>query len=119
MTLVEFEERTARAYAAKTSGELDALAVDLPFMTRGNRQDRRPERLGLSLLALAGGVGWMPLYPEVHPVALPGAAGVVFGLLGSRANGHIFCRLLAILGLVGGSVCLALQAAWVIYHVLD
>ena len=35
LTVEEYEERVARAYAARTYGDLDALTADLPAPTRG------------------------------------------------------------------------------------
>ncbi|MEV1333741.1 DUF1707 domain-containing protein [Micromonospora costi] len=119
LTLVEFEDRSGQVYVAKTYGELDALVADLPS-AHGDKAtvlDRRG--LALSLLALAGGVVWMPLFPYLDFGALPGAAGVVFGLLGLRANAHLFCRVLALLGLAGGSVGVALQVVWIIFQLVE
>lgn len=42
----ELEERTGRAYAATTLGDLDQLFADLPRL-RSPEGDRRPRRLGL------------------------------------------------------------------------
>src|SRR5689334_18403710 len=82
LTLAEFDDRSGRAYAAKTHGELQDLVADLPAMARA--RDHRG--MALSLLALAGGAVWMPLFPYLDLGALPGIAGVVFGMLGIRAN---------------------------------
>ncbi|WP_245736873.1 DUF1707 SHOCT-like domain-containing protein [Micromonospora pattaloongensis] len=120
LTLVEFEDRSGQAYVAKTYGELDALVADLPSVAHDHKAmvlDHR--RMVLSLLALAGGVVWMPLFPYLDFGALPGAAGVVFGLLGLRANAHLLCRVLALLGLVGGSVGVALQVVWIIFQLVE
>ncbi|MET8355704.1 DUF1707 domain-containing protein [Micromonospora sp. NPDC005171] len=127
LTLVEFEDRLALAYAAKTYGELDVLVADLPTLARDHEgmarkqasQARDHEGMALSLLALAAGVLWVPLYQYLHPSLLPGAAGVVFGLFGLRANTPLLGRALATLGVLGGSLCVALQVAWVAYHILD
>ncbi|MEU8152601.1 DUF1707 domain-containing protein [Micromonospora sp. NPDC048986] len=127
LTFAEFEDRSARAYAANTYGELDALVVDLPTLARGqavvvcNRAGtaRDHEGTALSFLALAAGLVWVPLYGQLPTALLPGAAGVVFGLFGLRANASLFCRALATLGVLGGSLCVALQVAWVAYHILD
>jgi hypothetical protein len=39
LTVEEYEDRLARAYAAKTYGDLDALTVDLPRTTPARRAD--------------------------------------------------------------------------------
>ncbi len=120
LTLVEFEDRSGRAYAAKTYSELGALVADLPSAPRiraGLAAD--PRGLVLSLLALAGGVAWMPLFPYVDLGGLPAVAGVVFGLLGLRANTHRLFRVLAMLGLVGGSAGVALRVVWIIFQGLS
>ncbi|MGW4501644.1 DUF1707 SHOCT-like domain-containing protein [Micromonospora sp. NPDC004336] len=121
LTLDEFEDRSAQAYAAKSYGELDVLVADLPSLAPdqagtvardhgGTARDHGG--IALSFLALAAGVVWVPLSEELHPVLLPGAAGVVFGLFGLRANTPLFCRAVATLGVLGGSLCVALQVAW-------
>ena len=49
LTLEELTERTERAYAARTLGDLDALATDLPSVQRpavGGAAGRRPGRRG-------------------------------------------------------------------------
>lgn len=119
LTLVEFEDRSGQAYEAKTYGDLDVLVADLPSVAHDHGAGV-PDHKGLvlSLLALAGGVGWMPLFPHTDFGALPGAAGVVFGVLGLRASEQLLCRVLALLGLVGGSVGVALQVAWTIFRVM-
>jgi len=67
LTQEEFEERLARAYQAKTRGELDALSADLPMSSasvqraRGERRSHLRRRLwqeaggaaGVSLLCVA------------------------------------------------------------------
>ncbi|AXO32333.1 DUF1707 domain-containing protein [Micromonospora chalcea] len=120
LTLVEFEDRSEQAYVAKTYGELDALVADLPSVAHDHKATGLNHAgLVLSLLALAGGVVWMPLFPHLDFGALSGAAGVVFGLLGLRANSQLLCRALAFLGLVGGAVGIALQIVWIIFQVVD
>ncbi|MER5332415.1 DUF1707 domain-containing protein [Micromonospora sp. NPDC002717] len=126
LTLAEFEDRSTHAYAAKTYGELDVLVADLPTLTRdqvgmardqaGMARDR--EGMALSFLALAAGVLWVPLWDYTR-VLLPGVAGVVFGYFALRADTPLLCRALATLGVLGGSLCVALQVAWVAYHILD
>ncbi|MEU5944025.1 DUF1707 domain-containing protein [Micromonospora sp. NPDC047465] len=126
LTLAEFEARSAHAYDAKTFGELDALVADLPSLTRDqacmarDRADVARDRgdTALSFLALAAGVLWVPLW-DYSRVLLPGAAGVVFGYFALRADTPLLYRALATLGLLGGSLCVALQVAWVAYHILD
>ncbi|MEU5826165.1 DUF1707 SHOCT-like domain-containing protein [Micromonospora tulbaghiae] len=119
LTLAEFDDRSGQAYAAKTYRELEALVADLP---PPQREHRSPvvDYTGpvLSLLALAAGVIWMPLFPHFDFGALPGAAGVVFGLFAIRASAHPLCRAVAVLGLAGGAVGMALQVAWIAYQVL-
>lgn len=39
LTVTEYEDRLARAYAAKTYGDLDALTVDLPSSSPARRPD--------------------------------------------------------------------------------
>ncbi|MFG1886681.1 DUF1707 domain-containing protein [Micromonospora sp. NPDC049051] len=122
LTFAEFEDRSAHAYDAKTHGELDVLVADLPSLARdqaGKAHDhggmaRDHGGMALSFLALVAGVVWVPLSEELHPVLLPGAAGVVFGLFGLRASTPLFCRALATLGVLGGSLCVALQVLWLI-----
>ncbi|MEV7227047.1 MULTISPECIES: DUF1707 domain-containing protein [Polymorphospora] len=120
LSLAELGDRSGQAYAAKTYSELEALVADLPL---AEREHRSPvvDYTGpaLSLLALAGGVVWMPLFPHLEFSALSGVAGVVFGVFGIRASAHALCRAVAVLGLVGGSVGVVLQAAWVALHVLS
>ncbi|MFI7335816.1 DUF1707 SHOCT-like domain-containing protein [Micromonospora aurantiaca (nom. illeg.)] len=119
LTLAELGDRSGQAYAAKTYRELDVVVADLP---PARRECRRPDvghaGLGLSLLALVGGVVWMPLFRHVDFGALAGAAGVVSGMVALRAGAHSWCRAVALLGLVGGCVGLALQVAWIAFHVL-
>lgn len=58
ITLAELEERVARAYAAKTRGELAELTTDLPATTASAtpaRPRRKPSRW---LLAVLGGSSW-------------------------------------------------------------
>lgn len=63
LALAEFGDRSGQACAAKTYGELEALVADLP---PAQREHRSPvvDHTGpvLSLLALAAGVIWMPLF---------------------------------------------------------
>jgi Flp pilus assembly protein TadB len=49
----ELEERLERCYAAKTRGELDALAADLPGPRRRQREQRGRPRLPAAFLAIA------------------------------------------------------------------
>ena len=42
LTVEEYEDRLARAYAAKTYGELDELTVDLPTATSARRAGAQP-----------------------------------------------------------------------------
>lgn len=88
LTFAEFDHRSGQAYAAKTYRELEALVADLPSTERDLPSAERDHRspvidytgLALALLALAGGVVWMPLFPHLEFAALTGAVGVVFGL---------------------------------------
>ncbi|BCJ63539.1 DUF1707 SHOCT-like domain-containing protein [Polymorphospora rubra] len=120
LSLAELGDRSGQAYAAKTYGELEALVADLPLAEREHRSPVIVDYTGLvlSLLALAGGVVWIPLFPHLEFSALSGVAGVVFGIFGIRASAHALCRAVAVLGLVGGSVGVALQVTWVALHVL-
>ncbi|WP_243709684.1 DUF1707 domain-containing protein [Micromonospora sp. 15K316] len=126
LILAEFEDRSARAYAAMTYGELDVLVADLPTLTRDQAGTTRKQAamarddggMALSFLALAAGVLWVPLW-QYSPLLLPGAAGVVFGLFGLRADTPLLYRALATLGVLGGSLCVALQVAFVAYNILD
>ncbi|WP_405095566.1 DUF1707 domain-containing protein [Micromonospora sp. NBC_01412] len=126
LTFAEFDHRSGQAYAAKTYRELEALVADLPSTERDLPSAERDHRspvidytgLALALLALAGGVVWMPLFPHLEFAALTGAVGVVFGLFGMRASAHALCRAVAVLGLVGGSVGVALQVAWIAFYAL-
>ncbi|MEV4758939.1 hypothetical protein AB0J86_28120 [Micromonospora sp. NPDC049559] len=72
--------------------------------------------LVLALLALAGGTVWMPLFSYLDLGALPGAAGVVFGLLGIRSTSWGFSRVLAILGLLGGGAGVVMQTVWIVFE---
>ncbi|MFG3418564.1 DUF1707 domain-containing protein [Micromonospora sp. NPDC047730] len=120
LTLAELTDRSGQAYAARTYSELAALVADLPPAERDNRSlvvDYTG--LALSLLALAGGVVWMPLFPHLDFGALLGATGVVFGLFAIRASTHALCRAVAVLGLVGGSFGVALQIAWIAVNALE
>jgi hypothetical protein len=85
------------------------LVADLPSVPRDHRG------LVLSVLALVGATIWMPLFPHLDYSAAAGAAGVAFGLLAIRANPPGLCRALAILGLLGGSVGVALQLLWIVF----
>src|SRR3954469_12193257 len=60
LTVEEYEDRLARAYAAKTYGDLDALTVDLPGSAPARRPDAGATRS--KELAPRGGRG-------VHPHA--------------------------------------------------
>ncbi|MEV0397645.1 DUF1707 SHOCT-like domain-containing protein [Polymorphospora rubra] len=119
LSLAELGDRSGQAYAAKTYGELEALVADLPLAEREHRSPVIDHTgLILSLLALAGGVVWIPLFPHLEFSALTGVAGIVFGIFGIRASAHALCRAVAVLGLVGGSVGVALQVVWIAFHVL-
>ncbi|MFG1952607.1 DUF1707 domain-containing protein [Micromonospora sp. NPDC048830] len=125
LTLAELGDRSGQAYAAKTYRELEALVADLPLAaTHPDRQGERRSPVidytgpALSLLALAGGVVWMPLFPHLEFGALLGVTGVVFGVFGMRASAHALCRAVAVLGLVGGSIGVALQVAWIALYAL-
>jgi hypothetical protein len=50
LTLEEFTERMERAYLARTNGELEALARDLPVTAAAPASRRRPTRFVFSLL---------------------------------------------------------------------
>ncbi|MEV0730125.1 DUF1707 domain-containing protein [Polymorphospora sp. NPDC050346] len=120
LSIAELGDRSGQAYAAKTYGELEALVADLP---PAEREHPSPvvDYTGptLSLLALAGGVVWMPLFPHFDFGALPAVVGVVFGVFGIRASAHAICRAVSVLGLVGGSIGVVLQVAWIALHVLS
>lgn len=68
----ELEERTGRAYAATTLGELDQLFVDLPRL-RSPEGERRPRRLGLWPPAFA-----LPLIALLFAVALVASTHALF-----------------------------------------
>ncbi|MBB5825073.1 DUF1707 SHOCT-like domain-containing protein [Micromonospora carbonacea] len=125
LTLAELGDRSGQAYAAKTYRELEALVADLPPVS--THPDRQGERrtpvidhtgFTLSLLALAGGLAWMPLFPHLDFSALLGITGIVFGLFGLRASAHAVYRAVAALGFVGGSVGVALQVTWIAMYAL-
>ena len=44
LTVAEYDERVARAYAARTYGELDELTADLPSVDSGRSVAPRPQR---------------------------------------------------------------------------
>ncbi len=117
LTLVEFEDRVAQAFASKTRGELDVLVADLPAVPGGHGA-LVPHGKGsvLSILAVVGGLAWVPLFPFVDFGALPGAIGVVFGVLALRRGTQPMVRALAILGLVGGAAGVASQVLWLLFH---
>jgi hypothetical protein len=52
LTTDEFEERTGRAYAATTMGELEALRRDLPATPKGRAVSRRQQRTDLTKRSL-------------------------------------------------------------------
>jgi hypothetical protein len=60
LTVDEYEDRLARAYAAKTYGELDALTVDLPSTSPVRRADAAATGAGSHVERRHGGA---------HPVA--------------------------------------------------
>ena len=66
----ELEERTGRAYAATTRGELDQLFADLP---RLRSPERRPRRLALWPRALA-----VPLIALLFAIAVVASAHALF-----------------------------------------
>ena len=54
LTVAEYDERLARAYAAKTYGELDSLTADLPAAVPDRRPDPRPSPSAASTVARHG-----------------------------------------------------------------
>lgn len=60
LTMVEFEDRTARAYAATTLSDLQALASDLPVAVRATagRYVRQAGPEAASDAAASGGSAW-------------------------------------------------------------
>jgi DUF1707 SHOCT-like domain len=68
----ELEERTGRAYAATTLGELDQLFADLPRL-RSPEGELRPRRLGLWPPAFA-----LPLIALLFAVAVVASAHALF-----------------------------------------
>jgi hypothetical protein len=68
----ELEERTGRAYAATTLGDLDHLFADLPRL-RSPEGEREPRRLGLSPPAFA-----LPLIALLFAVAVVASAHALF-----------------------------------------
>jgi DUF1707 SHOCT-like domain len=68
----ELEERTGRAYAATTLGDLDQLFADLPRL-RSPEDERRPPRLGLWPPAFA-----LPLIVLLFAVAVVASAPALF-----------------------------------------
>jgi len=70
----ELEERTGRAYAATTLGDLDQLFADLPRL-RSPEGERRPRRLGLWPPAFA-----LPLIAPLFAVAVVASAHALFFL---------------------------------------
>lgn len=118
LTLAEADDRTGRVYAARTYSEPEVLVADLPSAERRHRSVVVDSTgLTLSLLALAGGVVWIPLFAQLEFGALPGVAGVVFGLFGFVQALTLF-RAVSVLGLIGGSLGVALQVAWIAFHAL-
>src|SRR3712207_4955496 len=55
LTVDEYDERLARAYAAKTYGELEQLTADLPATDLAPRPTTRPEPTTLGHVAAHGG----------------------------------------------------------------
>ncbi|TQN40690.1 uncharacterized protein DUF1707 [Blastococcus colisei] len=55
LSVEEYDERLARAYAAKTYGELDALTADLPSAVPSARPDPRPAAGSTSTVDRHGG----------------------------------------------------------------
>ncbi|WP_051399898.1 DUF1707 SHOCT-like domain-containing protein [Haloechinothrix halophila] len=81
LTLDEFDQRAAAAYAARTIGDLDVLTVDLPPLTestRGAEPSKEPATSSAAprLWALAGLV-----------VALIAASGLIGGVTDAAAAG--------------------------------
>jgi hypothetical protein len=72
LTTDELEERTGRAYAATTLGDLDQLFADLPRL-RPPGDKRRPPRLGLWPPAFA-----LPLIALLFAVAVVASAHALF-----------------------------------------
>ena len=70
----ELEERTGRAYAATTLGDLDQLFADLPRL-RPPEGERGPQRLGLWPPAFA-----LPLIAVLFAVAVVASAHALFFL---------------------------------------
>ena len=68
----ELEERTGRAYAATTLGDLDQLFADLPRL-RSPEGERPPRRLGLWPAALA-----LPVIAPLFAVAVAASAHALF-----------------------------------------
>ncbi|HEY8458156.1 MAG TPA: DUF1707 domain-containing protein [Actinopolymorphaceae bacterium] len=72
LTLAELEERTERAYAAKTRGELEILTRDLPDKHAPARPRRRPVRWFVAIMGGSNRRGRFRLSGSVNSIAILG-----------------------------------------------
>ena len=113
LTLAEFDERCGLAYAAATSEQLAALVVDLP-----KAKPERPDASWVSIVALVAGLAWMPLFPYLDYAGWIGAAGILLGFYEIRRGSRRLSHFLALSGLLGGAVGVALQVFSILFMML-
>jgi hypothetical protein len=105
LTVAEFDERLAQAYAAKTYGELEGLLTDLPGTIPAQRSEVQPVAGAPAPAPLPGMPGWVRPYAGVVAVA------VAIWVISSIASGELlyfwpvwmlFPLIFAVAGMMGG-----------------
>lgn len=117
LSLVEFSERSQRAYAALTQPELAALVADLPVFHAppphppGIPPTAKTDQT--SLLALIFGILALPAITFLPLGALAGVGGIVCGVktLRRARRGLPANRGWGLVGVIGGAIGLAGQVA--------
>jgi hypothetical protein len=123
LTLDEFCDRTQRAYASRTWGELASLVGDLPApsITGTRPAVMTPWVAGsgslLPLLALIFGIVSIPASSCMPVGGVAGLVGIVLGVLALRptARGVSGQRGMALAGLICGLLGVAVQVALVVF----
>lgn len=125
LTLDEFSDRTQRAYAARTWGELVSLVADLPKVTAPAagpppRAVAGGQGITLSVIAMILGILSIVAIGLVPLGGIAGAIAVVLGILGSRAadRGEPSHRGFALAGMIFGSFGVLLSVAWTAFLVV-
>ena len=121
LTLDEFSERTRRAYAARTWGELVSLVGDLPrsrpAVIVAPPLTAPPSGPGtaLSVIAMILGVLSVAAIVAAPLGAVAGVFGIVLGIMGFQAGdrGEATHRGFALAGVLFGVIGVLLTIAWI------